>query len=59
MSLVDVLRATDIPARAAALARTELGVTEGEVPEDSEDDLFLQVRCLTCGKEKLLVQSPE
>jgi len=59
MALVDVLRATDIPARAAALARTELGVPEGEVPEDSEDDLFLQVRCLTCGKEKLLVQSPE
>ncbi|MEN9799640.1 MAG: hypothetical protein RL653_3337 [Pseudomonadota bacterium] len=59
MVLVDVLKAADIPARVPALAQSELGVPAGTVPEESEDDLFLQVRCLSCGKEKLLVQSPE
>ena len=43
----------------AELAQTELGVPAGTVPEDSEGDLFIHLRCAVCGKEKLLVQSPE
>ena len=35
-----------------------LGFAEGSVPEDSEGDLFVHLRCPVCGKEKLLVQSP-
>jgi hypothetical protein len=33
-------------------------VPEGEVPEESDDDLFVHLRCDVCGKEKLIVQSP-
>jgi hypothetical protein len=29
------------------------------VPEDSEEDIFLHLRCAVCGKEKLVIQSPE
>jgi len=58
MTYVQALKAADIPAKVAALAKSELGVPEGEVPEDSEDDLFVHLRCDVCGKEKLIVQSP-
>jgi GH15 family glucan-1,4-alpha-glucosidase len=46
--------AADRMARVAA----ELGIPEGTVPEESEQDLFIHLRCSTCGKEKLLMQSP-
>jgi len=58
MTFVQSLRASDIPGKVAALAKTELGVPEGEVPEDSDEDLFVHLRCDVCGKEKLIVQSP-
>lgn len=58
MTYVQALKAADIPAKVAALAKSELGVPEGEVPEDSDDDLFVHLRCDVCGKEKLIVQSP-
>jgi hypothetical protein len=57
MTYVQSLKAADIPAKVPALAKAELGVPEGEVPEDSEDDLFVHLRCDVCGKEKLIVQS--
>ncbi|NNB91016.1 pentapeptide repeat-containing protein [Corallococcus exiguus] len=59
MTYVQSLKAQDIPAKVPALAKAELGVPEGEVPEESDDDLFVHVRCDVCGKEKLIVQSPE
>jgi hypothetical protein len=59
MTYVQALKAQDIPTKVAALAKAELGVPEGEVPEDSDDDLFVHVRCDVCGKEKLIVQSPD
>jgi hypothetical protein len=59
MQLVQVLKAADIPAKVPELAATELGVPAGTVPEDSDDDLFVHVKCSVCGKEKLIVQSPE
>lgn len=59
MALVEALKAADLPKKVPALAKTELGVPEGEVPEDSDEDLFVHLRCAVCGKEKLLVQSPE
>ncbi|ATB28160.1 pentapeptide repeat-containing protein [Melittangium boletus] len=58
MTFVQSLRANDIPGKVAALAKTELGVPEGEVPEESDEDLFVHLRCDVCGKEKLIVQSP-
>lgn len=58
MTFVQSLRAEDIPHKVAALAKAELGVPEGEAPEESEEDLFIHLRCDVCGKEKLLVQSP-
>lgn len=58
MTFVQALRADDIPAKVAELAEAELGVPRGEVPEESEDDLFVHLKCDECGKEKLLVQSP-
>ncbi|QRK13146.1 pentapeptide repeat-containing protein [Archangium violaceum] len=58
MTYVQSLRAEDIPRKVPALAKAELGVPEGEVPEESEEDLFVQLRCDVCGKEKLIVQSP-
>ncbi|MFZ5470958.1 MAG: pentapeptide repeat-containing protein [Myxococcota bacterium] len=58
MVLVAALKAADIPTKAAELAQAELGVPVGSVPEESEDDLFIHVRCPVCGKEKLIVQSP-
>ena len=59
MALVQALRAEDIPVKVPDLAEAELGVPKGTVPEESETDLFLHVRCEVCGKEKLLVQTPE
>jgi hypothetical protein len=59
MELVETLGANDIPAKVPKLAKEELGVPEGQVPEESEDDLFLHLRCPSCGKEKLLLQSAE
>jgi hypothetical protein len=59
MTYIQSLRAEDIPAKVPALAKAELGVPEGEAPEESEDDLFIHLRCDACGKEKLIVQSPE
>ena len=59
MTYVQSLKAADIPVKVAALAKAELGVPEGEVPEESEGDLFVHLRCYVCGKEKLIVQSPE
>jgi hypothetical protein len=58
MNYVQSLRAENIPVRVPALARAELGVPEGQVPEESEEDLFVHLRCAVCGKEKLIVQSP-
>jgi hypothetical protein len=58
MHFVQALTAHEIPQKVAELAAQELGVPSGTVPEDSEDDLFIHLRCPTCGKEKLLVQSP-
>jgi hypothetical protein len=59
MRLVQVLKAEQIPQKVPELAKTELGVTPGDVPEDSENDLFIHFRCDVCGKEKLVVQSQE
>jgi hypothetical protein len=59
MTYVQALGAKDIPERAAQLALSELGVPLGAVPEDGKDDLFIHLRCAVCGKEKLLVQSPD
>jgi hypothetical protein len=59
MRLVQALRAEQIPQKVAELAKAELGVTPGEVPEDSQNDLFVHFRCDVCAKEKLIVQSPE
>jgi hypothetical protein len=59
MDLVQALTDKQIPEKAAALAQAELGVAPGEVPEDSENDLFVHFRCRVCGKEKLVTQSPE
>jgi len=59
MTYIQSLKAEDIPAKVAALAKEELGVPEGEVPEESDGDLFIHLRCDVCGKEKLIVQSPE
>lgn len=58
MRFVQSLSAEQIPQKVAALAAAELGVPEGTVPEDSEHDLFIHLRCSECGKEKLLLQSP-
>jgi pentapeptide repeat protein len=58
MTYVQSLKAEDIPVKVPALAKEELGVPEGQVPEESEDDLFVHLRCDVCGKEKLIVQSP-
>lgn len=58
MAFVQALKAEDIPAKVPDLAYAELGVPKGEVPEESEGDLFIHLRCPVCGKEKLLVQSP-
>jgi hypothetical protein len=58
MHYLQTLKAQDIPARVPELAQTELGVAPGTVPEDSEEDLFVHLRCSVCGLEKLLVQSP-
>ncbi|MHB8877681.1 MAG: pentapeptide repeat-containing protein [Myxococcaceae bacterium] len=57
MHLVQALSAQEIPAKVPELAKTELGVEPGTVPEDSDQDLFVHVRCPVCGKEKLIVQS--
>jgi hypothetical protein len=57
MTYIQSLRAEDIPKKVPALAKAELGVPEGQVPEESDDDLFIQLRCEVCGKEKLIVQS--
>ncbi|NVI99823.1 pentapeptide repeat-containing protein [Myxococcus sp. AM009] len=59
MTYVQSLKAEEIPSKVAALAKEELGVPEGEVPEESDGDLFVHLRCDVCGKEKLIVQSPE
>lgn len=57
MELVQTLAAGDIPAKVPELAQMELGVSPGEVPEDSDGDLFIHFRCPECMKEKLVVQS--
>ena len=59
MTYIQSLKAEEIPAKVPALAKAELGVPEGEVPEESDDDLFVHLRCGECGKEKLIVQSPD
>ncbi|MCP3164636.1 pentapeptide repeat-containing protein [Myxococcus qinghaiensis] len=59
MTYVQSLKAEEIPGKVAALAKAELGVPEGSVPEDSDGDLFIHLRCDVCGKEKLIVQSPD
>lgn len=58
MSFVQAIRAQEIPEKVAALAEAELGIPQGTVPEDSDQDLFIHLRCSVCGKEKLLLQSP-
>ncbi len=57
MALVQALKAQEIPAKIPELAKAELGVAPGTVPEESDDDLFVHVRCPVCSKEKLIVQS--
>ena len=59
MLTLQAMHAAEVPQRVAELAQTELGVPVGTVPEDAEGDLFVHLRCAVCGKEKLLVQSPE
>lgn len=59
MRFVEALAAEQIPQKVPQLGQSELGVEPGKVPEDSEGDLFLHFRCDVCGKEKLVVQSPE
>jgi hypothetical protein len=59
MRFVQVMRAEDIPKKVPELALAELGVPIGTVPEEAEGDLFIHLRCSVCGKEKLLIQSPE
>ncbi|MFY2563920.1 pentapeptide repeat-containing protein [Corallococcus terminator] len=59
MTYVQSLKAEEIPTKVAALAKAELGVPEGSVPEESDGDLFIHLRCDVCGKEKLIVQSPD
>lgn len=59
MEFVQVLQAADLPLKVPQLAKTELGVEPGSVPEESEEDLFIHVRCAVCGKERLIVQSPD
>ena len=56
---LETLHAEDVPTRVPELAQAELGVTPGTVPEDSDGDLFIHLRCAVCGKEKLIVQSPD
>jgi hypothetical protein len=58
MHFLQTLKAQDIPSRVPELAQSELGVAPGSTPEDSDDDLFVHLRCAVCGLEKLLVQSP-
>ena len=58
LAVVQALRAEEIPEKVPELAKTELGVAPGSVPEDSEGDLFVHVRCPVCSKEKLILQSP-
>jgi hypothetical protein len=58
MRLVQALHAQDIPQKVPELAKTELGVNPGEVPGESENDLFIHFRCDVCGAEKLVVQTP-
>lgn len=57
MSFVRTLKPQEIPLKAAQLAQDELGIPVGTVPEDADDELFIQLRCSVCGKEKLLLQS--
>jgi hypothetical protein len=59
MLTLQAMSAQEVPKRVPELAQTELGVAVGSVPEDAEGDLFVHLRCAVCGKEKLLVQSPE
>jgi hypothetical protein len=59
MTYIQSLKAAELPAKVPALAKAELGVPEGEMPEESDDDLFVHLRCDVCGKEKLIVQSPD
>jgi hypothetical protein len=59
MLTLQAMSAGEVPKRIAELAHAELGVAPGSVPEDSEGDLFIHLRCAVCGKEKLLVQSPD
>jgi len=58
MQLVQTLTAAEVPQKVSALAQAELGIPAGTVPEDSQEDLFIHLRCAVCGKEKLLLQSP-
>ncbi|MGA9526277.1 MAG: pentapeptide repeat-containing protein, partial [Myxococcaceae bacterium] len=59
MDFVQALTDKQIPEKVPELAKTELGVTPGEIPEDSGNDLFIHFRCRVCGEEKLVTQSPE
>ena len=52
------LKPEEIPQKVPELAQSELGIPAGSVPEDSEEDLFIHLRCPVCGLEKLVVQSP-
>ncbi|MBX5481544.1 MAG: pentapeptide repeat-containing protein [Myxococcaceae bacterium] len=59
MQFVQALSAQQIPEKVPDLAKSELGVEPGQVPEDSDGDLFIHFRCEVCGKEKLVVQTPD
>ncbi len=59
MDFVQALTDKQIPEKVPELAKTELGVPPGEVPEESENDLFIHFRCRVCGEEKLVTQTPE
>ncbi len=58
MLLVQTLKAEQVASTVPELAKSELGIAPGETPEDSDNDLFVHVRCPVCGTEKLIVQSP-
>jgi Pentapeptide repeats (9 copies) len=58
MTFVEALSAEELPKRVPELAQAELGIPAGTVPEESEQDLFVHLRCEQCGRERLLMQSP-
>ncbi|MFN0060947.1 MAG: pentapeptide repeat-containing protein [Myxococcaceae bacterium] len=57
MTFIQVLKANQVAGALPELAKSELGIGPGETPEDSDNDLFVHVRCAVCNIDKLIVQS--